>query len=36
MSELTDACKIWTVDRADFRVYRRHGRAVIPCEFPKV
>ena len=35
MSELTDVCKIWTVDRADFRVYRRHGRAVIPCEFPK-
>jgi len=36
MSELTDACKIGTVDRADFRVYRRHGRAVIPCESPKV
>jgi hypothetical protein len=36
MSDLTDACKIWTVDRADFRVYRRHGQVVIPCEFPKV
>ncbi len=35
MSELTDACKIWTVDRADFCVYQRHGRAVIPCEFPE-
>ncbi len=35
MSELTDACKIWTVDRKDFRVYRRHGRALIPCEFPQ-
>jgi hypothetical protein len=29
MRELTDARKIWTVDRADFRVYRRHGRAVV-------
>ncbi len=35
MSELTDACKIWTVDREDFRVYRRHGRGIIPCEFPQ-
>jgi len=34
MSELTDACMIWTVDREDFRIYRRHGRALIPCEFP--
>lgn len=43
--ELTDAClvrmteleaqsKIWTVDRADFLVYRRHGRQPVPCEFP--
>lgn len=43
--DLTDAClvrmaerpgrsKIWTVDRADFQVYRRHGRGVIPCVFP--
>ena len=35
MTELTDACKLWTVDEADFRVYRRHGRFAIPCEFPR-
>jgi predicted nucleic acid-binding protein len=34
MTELTDRCKVWTVDNADFKVYRRHGRHVIPCEFP--
>ena len=36
MTELTDRCKVWTVDEEDFRVYRRHGRSVIPCEFPKL
>ena len=35
MTELTDACKVWTVDKADFVLYRRHGRGVIPCEFPE-
>ena len=35
MTELTDACKVWTVDKQDFRIYRRHGRQLIPCEFPK-
>jgi predicted nucleic acid-binding protein len=35
MSELTDACKVWTVDRKDFLIYRRHGRQAIPCEFPE-
>jgi len=35
MTELIDACKVWTVDETDFRIYRRHGRALIPCEFPK-
>lgn len=34
MSELNSQCKIWTVDRDDFSVYRRHGRQVVPCEFP--
>ena len=34
MSELTDSCKVWTADREDFRIYRRHGRQVIPCAFP--
>lgn len=34
MSELTTRCKIWTVDRDDFSTYRRHGRQVVPCEFP--
>lgn len=34
MTELEPRCKVWTVDRADFRVYRRHGRQTVPCEFP--
>lgn len=34
MTELTARCKIWTVDRRDFSVYRRHGRQAVPCEFP--
>jgi uncharacterized protein len=34
MTELTVRCKIWTVDRADFTAYRRHGRQPVPCEFP--
>ena len=34
MTELTARCKIWTVDRADFSIYRRHGRQVVACEFP--
>lgn len=34
MTELTDRCKIWTVDRADFTAYRRHGRQPVPCVFP--
>lgn len=25
ISELTARCRIWTVDRADFLTYRRHG-----------
>jgi predicted nucleic acid-binding protein len=34
MAELSDACKVWTVDREDFAVYRRHSRQVVPCVFP--
>jgi len=34
MTELNTQCKIWTVDRQDFSVYRRHGRQPVPCEFP--
>ena len=34
MTELTERCKIWTVDREDFAAYRRHGRQPVPCEYP--
>ncbi len=34
MTELTERCKVWTVDRNDFSTYRRHGRQPIPCEYP--
>ncbi|MEI9960177.1 MAG: hypothetical protein WDM76_03305 [Limisphaerales bacterium] len=34
MTELNSQSKIWTVDRTDFLVYRRHGRQPVPCEFP--
>lgn len=34
MTELSDRCKVWTVDRSDFSAYRRHGKKPIPCEFP--
>lgn len=34
MTELSQQCKVWTVDRADFLTYRRHGRQAVPCEFP--
>jgi len=34
MTETSVRSKIWTVDRADFSVYRRHGRQPVPCEFP--
>lgn len=34
LSELNPRCRIWTVDRADFSAYRRHGRQSVPCEFP--
>jgi len=34
MSEQTKDCKIVTIDRADFSVYRRHGREEIPLLAP--
>ena len=34
MTELNVRCKVWTVDRGDFVVYRRHSRQIVPCEFP--
>jgi len=34
MSEQTRNCKIITIDREDFMVYRRHGREVIPLLLP--
>lgn len=34
MSEQTPDCKVVTIDRADFTVYRRHGREPIPLLLP--
>ena len=34
LSEQTRDCKIVTIDRADFVVYRRHGREAIPLLLP--
>ena len=34
MSEQTRDCEIVTIDRGDFRVYRRHGREPIPLLLP--
>jgi predicted nucleic acid-binding protein len=34
MSELFPDSVVFTVDRTDFLVYRRHGRQAIPCLFP--
>ena len=34
MSELNVRSRVWTVDRADFSVYRRNGKWPVPCEFP--
>jgi predicted nucleic acid-binding protein len=35
MSELLGHSVVYTVDRTDFSVYRRHGRQIIPCVFPE-
>jgi predicted nucleic acid-binding protein len=34
MTELSERCKVWTIDRNDFLTYRRHGRQAVPCSFP--
>jgi uncharacterized protein len=34
MTELYRRCRVWTIDRADFVIYRRHGRQAVPCAFP--
>jgi predicted nucleic acid-binding protein len=33
MSELLDAT-VFTVDKKDFSIYRRHSRQKVPCVFP--
>ena len=35
MSEQTRDCKVVTIDRSDFAVYRRHGREAIPLLLPE-
>jgi len=34
MSELTPDCRIFTIDRQDFSIYRRFRNKVIPAVFP--
>jgi predicted nucleic acid-binding protein len=34
MSEIYRGCRVFTVDRSDFTVYRRWGTKTIPCVFP--
>ena len=34
MTELAPEARIWTVDKRDFSIYRRHGRQSVPCVFP--
>lgn len=34
MTELHRHARVFTVDRHDFRVYRRNGRQPVPCVFP--
>jgi hypothetical protein len=34
MSELTPECRIFTIDRRDFSIYRRFRNKVIPAVFP--
>lgn len=35
MAELSSRCKIWTVDRNDFSIYRANRKTVIECRFPR-
>jgi predicted nucleic acid-binding protein len=34
MSELERDAVVFTIDRSDFRVYRRNGNEPVPCVFP--
>jgi predicted nucleic acid-binding protein len=34
LSELYPRAKVLTVDKTDFKIYRRFGRENIPCDFP--
>src|SRR5437660_1142199 len=34
MSELFPTCEVFTVDRADFSIYRRFGNKPVPAIFP--
>jgi predicted nucleic acid-binding protein len=34
MSELFEDSLVFTVDKTDFSVYRRHSRQPVPCVFP--
>ena len=34
LSELHPRAKVLTVDKNDFKIYRRFGREQIPCDFP--
>lgn len=34
MAELLEGSVVYSVDRKDFGVYRKHGRQPIPCRFP--
>ena len=35
MTEQTKDCKVITIDRCDFTVYRRHAREPIPLILPE-
>jgi predicted nucleic acid-binding protein len=34
LAELLTGSIVYTVDKADFTVYRKHGRQPVPCVFP--
>ena len=34
LAELLSGSVVFTVDRADFSVYRKHSRQIVPCVFP--
>ena len=34
MSEIFDDALVYTVDKVDFLIYRRHSRQPVPCVFP--